>query len=127
MFRILASADCQLRLYDLASAEKPVAETELACQIAAQRYQVDPEKISDDKINRAYIRLIHVYLPWLRDLNIIERNEDKVGLTDHEQTDQLFEAAALLDAGRQMIYRRTLMHNHISQTRPDDYFSINSG
>jgi len=95
-FRVLASADRQLLLYELARAERALSEKELARRIAAQRHQTAPDKISEDEISRAHVRLIHVHLPWLRDLDIVEQSEGEVALTDHEHTRQLFEAAESL-------------------------------
>lgn len=96
-FRMLASVDRQLVLYELERADGPTTEEELACKVAARRHDISPEKTSDEEIERAHTRLVHNHIPLLLDLNVIEQNGDRVVLND-ECRDQWLEAARTLDA-----------------------------
>lgn len=95
-FRVLASADRQLLLHELVCTDEPATEGELSRKVAARRHQISPETISEEKIERAHVRLIHEHLPLLLDLNVIERDGDRVALTDACR-DQWLEAAKTLE------------------------------
>ena len=97
MFRVLASADRQILFHELLSIDKEVTTEELSRQVAARRHQITPENISREKVKNAQIRLIHVHLPLLLDLNIIKLENDKVALAADEYRDQLLEAAEVLE------------------------------
>lgn len=93
-FRALGSADRQILLYELVRRDGEVVEEELAREIAAHRHRIAPESISEEKINRAHMRLVHTHLPMLRELNLIEQDGSEVSLTDGEPKDQLLEVAS---------------------------------
>lgn len=94
---MLASVDRQLLLHELLRTDGKATEEELSRQVAARRHQLAPEKISEEKVERARVRLVHVHLPLLLDLGIIDRDDGAVSLTDDERTDQLLEAAEVLE------------------------------
>lgn len=96
-FRALGSADRQILLYVLVTGDDPVTVEDLSRKVAAGRHQTRPEKTSDDKIERALVRLVHVHLPMLADMDIIERDGDTVTLNDDACREQLIESAELLD------------------------------
>ncbi|RDI73015.1 hypothetical protein DWB78_04870 [Halopelagius longus] len=96
-FRVLGSADRQILLHELVRADEGMAEEELARRVAARRHRTSPDSLGEEDIERAHIRLAHFHFPLLRDLRIIEQNEDEVCLTESERRDQLLEAAAELD------------------------------
>lgn len=96
-FRALSSADRQILLYVLVTAEEPVATEELSRKVAAGRHQTHPEETSDEKIERALVRLVHVHLPLLADMDIIERDGETVTLDDETCREQLAESADILD------------------------------
>lgn len=96
-FRALGSADRQILLHELLQTDEGLPEEELARRVAARRHRTSPESLSEEDIRRAYIRLVHFHFPLLRELRIIERNEDEVSLTESERRDQLLDAATELD------------------------------
>lgn len=96
VFRVLASADRQLLLHELVSTGEKATVEELSRRVAARRHQISSEKISEDKVECAHLRLVHVHLPMLLDLNVIEQDEDTVALTD-ECKAPLLEAAEVLE------------------------------
>lgn len=96
-FRALGSADRQVLLHELVTTDGKTTEEELSRKVAARRHQIPPAKISEKKIERAHVRLVHVHLPLLLDLNIIERDDHKVTLTNDERRDQLLEAAEVIE------------------------------
>lgn len=95
-FKVLASADRQLLLYELVRTDAPTAEEELARKVAARRHQITPETISEEKVERAHVRLVHEHFPLLLDLDVIKQDGGKVALTD-ECRDQWLEAAKALE------------------------------
>ena len=99
-FRLLASADRQLLLHELRDADGTVAVEELSERIAARRHRIPLGKIDDEKIDRAYVRLIHTHLPQLAEKDVIsyDRGDKTVRLRDEEPVDLLFEAAAEIEA-----------------------------
>ncbi|MFC6826270.1 DUF7344 domain-containing protein [Halopelagius fulvigenes] len=96
-FRILGSADRQILLHELVRTDGGVAEEELARRVAARRHRISPESLSEEDIERAHVRLVHFHFPLLRELSIIEQNEDEVSLTKSERRDQLLKAASELE------------------------------
>lgn len=96
-FRALGSADRQILLYELVCADEVVTEEELARQVAARRHQIPPRSVDEEKIERAYIRLVHLHFPLLRELNIIEQDGGTVDLIEGTQRAQLLEAARELE------------------------------
>ncbi|SFG92874.1 hypothetical protein SAMN04488063_3347 [Halopelagius inordinatus] len=96
-FRVLGSADRQLLLYELIHSDRGVSEERLARRVAAYRHRSPPESVGSEQVERAHIRLVHVHLPLLRRLDVVERDGDQVTLTDNRSRDQLLEAAAELD------------------------------
>jgi len=99
-FRILASADRQLVLYELVERDETLSIEELSQQVAARRHRISPQKISDTKIERAYVRLVHDSLPRLQDTEIINVNwaGSEVSLSSKPEVDQLFDAAEELES-----------------------------
>lgn len=95
VFKILASADRQILLQVLASADETATEKELSRIVAAQRHDISPEAVSEEEIKRARIRLVHKHLPKLLEQNVIEQDGNKVALTDGGR-DQWIEAAKTL-------------------------------
>lgn len=98
-FRVLASADRQLVLHTLIEWNREASVEELSRQVAARRHRVSPEKIDDQKVERAQVRLIHTHFPQLVDRDVIEIDwsDRTVALTDDKCLDRLFEAAEELD------------------------------
>lgn len=97
IFRMLASADRQLLLYELERADEPLTEEELARRVAARRHDISPDKVSAEKVERAHIRLVHKHFPLLRGLDVIEQTGDGLALND-ECRDEWIEAAKTLEA-----------------------------
>lgn len=97
VFRALSSADRQILLYELVNADEPVRERELSREVAARRHQVPPGQLDDVKIKRAQIRLVHLHLPMLSELNVIERDDDLVAPINGAWEDELHDAAEVLD------------------------------
>ena len=96
-FRVLASADRQFLLYELVTGGGKATEEDLSRRVAAWRHQTSPEKIGEDEIERAHVRLVHVHLPLLLDLNIVEWDDGEVALTSDECRDRLLDVAEELD------------------------------
>lgn len=96
-YRMLASADRQLLLYELERADGPLTEEELARRVAARRYGISPEKISTDKVERAHVRLVHKHFPLLLGLDVIERSGGGLVLND-ERREQWIVAAKTMEA-----------------------------
>ena len=69
-------------------------------QVAARRHRIDPERITDEKVERAHIRLVHTHVPQLREAGLVDVDceDGEVVFTDDECVDQLFEAAAELES-----------------------------
>lgn len=98
VFRALGSADRQILLYELVTTEGPVSEVDLARTVAARRHQIPPETVGEPKVRRAHIRLVHIHLPMLADMDVVTRDDDEVSLADDAHREQLFEAADAIDA-----------------------------
>ncbi|RQG97745.1 hypothetical protein EA473_00570 [Natrarchaeobius chitinivorans] len=98
-FHVLASADRQLVLDELAKRDGEASIDELSRQVAGRRHRISPEAISTTKTERARVRLIHTHLPRLAETNVVDLNweEKTVSLRDIEETDRLFEAADELE------------------------------
>lgn len=96
-FKVLGSADRQLLLYELIHSDRGENEEKLARRVAAYRHRSPPESISNEQVERAHIRLVHVHLPLLRRLGVIEQDGDEVTLTDDGCRDQLLDAATELE------------------------------
>lgn len=96
-FRALSSADRQILLYELITANEPVNERALSREVAARRHQVPPRQVDEEKIKRARVRLVHLHLPMLSELDIIERDSDSVAPIDGTWEDELRHAADILD------------------------------
>lgn len=94
-FRLLASADRQLLLHELCKTDNQATVDGLSEQVAARRHRIAPEKISDAKVDRAYVRLVHKHIPPLVEQNIItyDQESETVDFADEGSVDQLFEAA----------------------------------
>lgn len=90
----LASADRQILLRELVQTDGGVDETELARKIAADRHNLPPEAVSEEKVERARVRLYHVHLPLLSDLDIVDWEDGTVAFTDDERRDQLLDVAS---------------------------------
>lgn len=99
-FRILASADRQLVLHELVERDGPTRIADLSRQVAARRHLISAERITDSKVERAHIRLVHGPLPQLQEKGVVDVDweEGEVALTDTSQVDQLFDAAEELDS-----------------------------
>lgn len=99
-FRLLASADRQLVLHELVEKGGETTIGRLSREVAARRHRISPERISDDEIERAYVRLVHTHLPVMAEKGVISVEWDggDVFLTDEEDIDHLFEAAEELDS-----------------------------
>lgn len=98
-FRVLASADRQLVLHELTEGNETTIEG-ISRQVAARRHRIDPERITDGKVERAHIRLVHTHFPRLREVGLVDIDWDdgEVAFTDEECVDQLFDAAAELES-----------------------------
>lgn len=98
LFRVLASVDRQLLLYELLERDGSAAIRELAREIAAHRHRLSPAEVDDESVARAELRMKHVHLPHLCDRHILayDDNGDHVSVTDHENVALLFEAATEL-------------------------------
>lgn len=94
-FRVLASADRQLLLHELVENEGEIAIAAAARQVAARRHRISPETISDDRVERAHIRLVHTHIPYLidSDLVTVDWDEREMALAGGENIAELFEAA----------------------------------
>ncbi|AEH35410.1 DUF7344 domain-containing protein [Halopiger xanaduensis] len=99
-FRILASADRQLVLHELVEADDPTRIGAISRQVAARRHRTPPQRIDEEKVERARVRLIHSHLPRLREQELIDvdRDENEISLADSDSTTQLFDAANELDS-----------------------------
>ncbi|MFC6717762.1 hypothetical protein ACFQGT_08990 [Natrialbaceae archaeon GCM10025810] len=99
-FRVLASADRQLVLHELLERDGSANVDELSRQVAARRHRIEPDRIDDEKVEAAHLRLVHHHLPQLseRDLLEFDWEERKVSLADDESVDEVFEAAEVLDS-----------------------------
>ncbi|WP_081443521.1 DUF7344 domain-containing protein [Haloterrigena turkmenica] len=99
-FRVLASADRQLVLHELVERDGTTCIKELSREVASRRHQIPSQKISDTKVKRAHIRLVHGSLPLLQEKGIINvnREENKVSLASKPEVDQLFDAAEELES-----------------------------
>lgn len=99
-FRLLASADRQLVLHELCKKDGNATVKDLSEQIAVRRHRIDPERITDEKIERAHVRLVHTHFPQLREVGLVDIDWDdgEVAFTDEECVDQLFDAAAELES-----------------------------
>ena len=98
-FRVLASADRQLVLYELVDQNEPVSIGSLSQTIAARRHRVSTETVSDAQTDRAQVRLVHLHFPQLmeRDIITVDWSDDKVSLADTEHVYVLLEAAEELE------------------------------
>lgn len=98
VFRALGSADRQILLYELVTTDGSVSEVALACTVAARRHQIPRETVDEPKIHRAHIRLVHIHLPLLVDMDVVTRDDDEVALTDDAVGERLIEAADVIGA-----------------------------
>lgn len=98
-FRILASADRQLVLHELAERDGTVGVDELARRVAARRHRLSSEKLDERQVDQAQLRLVHAHFPHLVEQELIDVDweAESVELTDEESVDQLFEAADALE------------------------------
>ena len=99
-FRILASADRQLVLHELVERDETTSIEELSQAVTAQRHQISSQRISDTKVERARVRLVHGTLPQLQEKGIINVNwgRNEIMLTNKPEIDQLFDAAEELES-----------------------------
>lgn len=99
-FRILASADRQLVLHELVERDSDTTIAALSQQVAARRHGIPTDRISETKVERAHVRLVHSHLPTLQEHGIIDVNWDgnEVSLEDGAEVDQLFEAAEEMES-----------------------------
>ncbi|MDQ2049397.1 hypothetical protein RBH26_02750 [Natronolimnohabitans sp. A-GB9] len=98
-FRVLASADRQLVLHELAVGDGSSGVETLACNVAARRHGLSTDTVSDEQLERAQIRLVHQHVPLLleRDVVTVDWEDEEVALADTEAVDDLFEAADELE------------------------------
>ncbi|WP_081443533.1 DUF7344 domain-containing protein [Haloterrigena turkmenica] len=99
-FRVLASADRQLVLHELVKRDGTTCIKELSREVASRRHQIPSQKISDTKVKRAHIRLVHSSLSLLQEKGIINVNweENEVSLASKPEVEQLFDAAEELES-----------------------------
>jgi|GEM_PF-1761478 len=98
VFRALGSADRQILLYELVTTDGPVIEAALARTVAARRHQIPREAVREPTAHRARIRLVHIHLPMLVDMDVVTRGEDEVALTGDACRERLIEAADVIGA-----------------------------
>lgn len=96
-FRVLGSADRQILLHELLRTDEGMTEERLARQLAARRHRLPPTRVSEEMIQRARIRLIHVHFPLLRELDLLEQDDGEVVLTAGKHQERLLEAATELE------------------------------
>ena len=99
-FHVLASADRQLVLHELLERDGAASVDELSRHVAARRHKIAPDAISEAKVERATVRLVHAHLPQLEEANVVavDWSEGAVSLTDEAAVDRLFAAAEELDS-----------------------------
>lgn len=98
VFRALGSADRQILLYELVTTDGPVSEVSLARTVATRRHQLPREAVREPTVHRARIRLVHLHLPLLVELDAVTRDDDGVALTDDACRERLLEAADVIGA-----------------------------
>ncbi len=98
-FRVLASADRQLILHELVTADGPLAVETLSRHVAMRRHRLPPETVSDEQIERAQVRLVHQHFPILleRELVTVDWDRNEVALADTPALETLLDAATELD------------------------------
>nr|WP_235920826.1 hypothetical protein [Natronorubrum halalkaliphilum] len=71
----------------------------LAERVASRRHRIPTGTISDDKVDRAQVRLVHQHFPRLisHDIIAVDWTEERVSLVDTEDVDCLLTAAAELE------------------------------
>ena len=96
----LASADRQILLHELVERNGEATITKLSREVAARRNKISPEKIDEEKCERAQVRLIHIHLPQLveKDVLSINRKNRTVAFGEKKEIDQLFEVAAEVES-----------------------------
>lgn len=97
VFLALDSADRQILLSELVTTDGPVSEVALTRTVAARRHQAPRESVREPTVHRTYLRLMHVHLPLLVDVDVVTR-DDEVALTDDACRERLLEAADVIDA-----------------------------
>ncbi|QSW99241.1 DUF7344 domain-containing protein [Haloterrigena alkaliphila] len=98
-FRVLASIDRQLVLHELVTDSEPVSIEQLSQRVASRRHGLPLERMTDEQLERAQVRLVHQHFPLLCDRNllVVDWETREVALTGSPDVDSLFEAAEELE------------------------------
>ncbi|SER67925.1 DUF7344 domain-containing protein [Natrinema salaciae] len=98
-FRVLASADRQYLLHELAEQNGESTVGELSRRVAVRRHRTTCKNVTGAEIDRARVRLVHIHVPQLVERGVIDvdRQNGCVAFTEDENVDLLFEAAEELD------------------------------
>ncbi|MFB6159803.1 MAG: hypothetical protein ABEJ61_01345 [Haloferacaceae archaeon] len=77
IFDVLSSARRRYTIYYLRERDEEVPITELAKQVAAWEYEIDPEELTDKQQKRVYVSLYQTHLPKLAELGIVDYDKDR--------------------------------------------------
>lgn len=89
VFELLTSPRRRAVICYLKSVGGEATRGELADQLAAAEYRIDPDEVSAQQRKRVYISLYQVHLPRMADAEVIEYDEDRGTVELTERATQL--------------------------------------